>query len=43
MRLKTNWKKKLKKTLIRVERVVIMEIRKWIEQQRKWKSQMLNK
>lgn len=39
-RLKTQWKKKLKKALARVERVVVMDIRKGIEQQRKWKAEM---
>ena len=37
VRLKTNAKKKLNKALIRVEKVVVMEIRKNIDQQRKRK------
>lgn len=43
MRLKTQGKKKLNKALVRVERVVVMEIRKNIEQQRKWKSEMVKR
>lgn len=41
--LKTNWKKKLNKALVRVEKVVIMEIRKSIDQQRKLRNQIQNK
>ncbi len=42
-RLRTNWRKKLNKALSRVERVVIMQIRKHIEQQKKWKAQLWKK
>ncbi len=42
-RLKSNWKKKLNKALNRVEKVVIMQIRKQIEQQKKWKAQVMKK
>lgn len=42
-RLKTNWKKKLNKALIRVEKVVIMDIRKNLEQQKKWKAAVMKK
>lgn len=42
-RLKTNAKKKLNKALARVERVVIMDIRKSIEQQRKWKAEIMKR
>jgi len=41
-RLKTNAKKKLNKALYRVEKVVIMDVRKMLEQQRKWKAKVLN-
>ena len=41
-RLKTNAKKKLKKALIRVEKTVIMDVRKNLEQQRKWKAKVVN-
>lgn len=42
-RLRTNGKKKLTKALVRVEKVVIMETRKNIEQQRKRKAKVVNK
>lgn len=42
-RLKTNWKKKLNKALSRVEKVVIMEIRKMLEQQKKRKAVAMKK
>ncbi len=42
-RLRTNWKKKLNKALARVERVVIMDIRKQVEQQRKWKAKVMKR
>ncbi len=42
-RLRTKGKKKLHKALNRVERSVIMEIRKHIEQQRKWKQKVMKK
>jgi hypothetical protein len=43
MRLKTQGKRKLNKALNRVERVVVMEIRRNIEQQRKWKTKVIKK
>lgn len=43
MRLTTNAKKKIKKALIRVEKVVVMWIRKEIENQRKWKSEVMKR
>lgn len=42
-RLKTNARKKLRKALNRVEKVVIMEIRKQLEQQRKWKAEVVKR
>ena len=42
-RLKTNAKKKLNKALFRVEKVVIMDVRKNLEQQKKWKVKVMNK
>jgi hypothetical protein len=42
MRLKTHAKKKLKKALTRVEKVVIMDVRKMLEQQKKWKAKVVN-
>jgi hypothetical protein len=42
-RLKTNAKKKLNKALTRVEKVVVMEIRRNIEQQRKWKAEVVKR
>ena len=42
-RLKTHTRHKLKKSLKRVEKVVIMETRNQIEQQRKWKIQVQKK
>lgn len=41
-RLKTNAKRKLNKALIRVEKVVIMDVRRMLEQQRKWKAKVMN-
>lgn len=41
-RLKTGGKNKLRKALNRVEKVVIMDVRKGIEQQRKWKAKVVN-
>ena len=35
-------KKKLKKALIRVEKTVIMDVRKNLEQQKKWKAKVVN-
>lgn len=42
-RLKTNAKRKLKKALFRVEKVVIMDVRKNLEQQKKRKAKVMNK
>jgi len=42
-RLKTNAKKKIQKALVRVEKVVIMGVRREIEKQRKWKSEVMRK
>ena len=42
MRLKTNAKRKLNKALRRVEKVVIMDVRKMLEQQKKWKAKVVN-
>lgn len=42
-RLKTKWKKKLNKALTRVEKVVVMDIRKNLEQQKKWKAAVMKK
>jgi len=41
-RLKTNAKRKLKKALIRVEKTVIMDVRKNLDQQKKWKAKVVN-
>jgi hypothetical protein len=41
-RLKTMAKKKLNKALCRVEKVVIMDTRKMLEQQKKWKAKVVN-
>ena len=42
MRLRTNAKRKLKKALRRTEKVVIMDVRKMLEQQKKWKAKVVN-
>ncbi len=42
VRLKTNAKKKLNKALTRVEKVVVMDVRKMLEQQKKWKAKVVN-
>jgi hypothetical protein len=42
MRLRTNAKRKLNKALRRVEKVVIMDVRKMLEQQKKWKAKVVN-
>ncbi|WP_275052393.1 hypothetical protein [Candidatus Vampirococcus lugosii] len=42
-RLRTNGRKKMNKALCRVEKVVIMQIRRQIEQQKKWKAQIMRK
>lgn len=41
-KLGSNAKKKLRKALRRVDVVVIKEIRRMIEQQRKWKAKVVN-
>lgn len=41
-RLRTMAKKKLNKALSRVEKVVIMDTRKMLEQQKKWKAKVVN-
>jgi hypothetical protein len=43
MRLKTNAKKKLNKALTRVEKVVVMDVRNSLEQQKKRKAKVMNK
>ena len=40
--VKTNAKRKLNKALTRVEKVVIMDVRRMLEQQRKWKAKVMN-
>jgi hypothetical protein len=42
-RLKTNAKRKLKKAIRRVEKVVIMDVRNSLEQQKKRKAKVMNK
>ncbi len=42
-RLKTNAKKKINKALRRVEKVVIMDVRNSIEQQKKRKAKVTNR
>ncbi|USN56846.1 MAG: hypothetical protein H6766_07775 [Candidatus Peribacteria bacterium] len=42
-KLKSNGKKKLNKALTRVEKVVILDIRRGIEQQKKWKAKIMNR
>lgn len=42
-KLKTNGKKKLRKALVRVNKVVIMDIRKQLDQQRKWKAEVVKR
>ncbi len=42
-RLKTNAKKKLNKALVRVEKVVVMSIRNQVQQQRKWKAEVVKR
>jgi hypothetical protein len=39
-RLTTKRRKKLKKALVRVERKIVMEVRKMLEQQKKWKARL---
>jgi len=41
-RLKTKARKKMRQALTRVEKVVIMDIRRMLEQQKKWKAKVLN-
>jgi hypothetical protein len=42
VRLKTRAKRKLNKALTRVEKVVIMDVRRALEQQKKWKAKVMN-
>ena len=42
-RLRTNAKRKVNKALVRVEKTVIMDVRKSLEQQRKRKAKVMNK
>jgi hypothetical protein len=42
MRLRTNAKRKLNKALVRVEKTVIMDVRRMLEQQKKWKAKVVN-
>lgn len=42
-RLRTNAKKKINKALVRVEKTVIMDVRKSLEQQKKRKTKVMNK
>ena len=42
VRLKTRAKRKLNKALTRVEKVVIMDVRKSLEQQKKRKAKVMN-
>jgi hypothetical protein len=41
MRLKTGAKRKLSKAANRVEKVVMMQFRKDLEQQRKWRAEIM--
>ncbi|MFA7284413.1 MAG: hypothetical protein WC004_01150 [Candidatus Absconditabacterales bacterium] len=41
MRLKTGAKRKLSKAAHRVEKVVMMQFRKDLEQQRKWRAEIM--
>jgi hypothetical protein len=41
-RLKTKARKKMRQALTRVEKVVIMDIRRMLEQQKKWKAKVLH-
>lgn len=40
-RLKTNGRRKLRMALIRVDKVVVMDVKRSIEQQRKWKAKVM--
>ena len=42
MRLRTNAKRKLNKALVRVEKTVIMDVRKNLDQQKKCKAKVVN-
>lgn len=42
-KLKTNAKKKLNKARTRVEKVVILDIRRGLEQQKKWQAKITNR
>lgn len=41
--MQTNWKKKLRQALARVQKVVIMDIRRQLDQQRKWKAEVVKR
>lgn len=41
-RLKTKARKKMRQALNRVEKVVVMDIRKMLDQQKKWKAKVIN-
>jgi len=41
--MQTNGKKKLRKALRRVDKVVIMDIRRQLDQQRKWKAEVVKR
>lgn len=43
MRLASGAKKKFRKAQIRVEKVVMMKFRRDLEQQRKWKAEVVKK
>jgi len=43
MRLTTGAKKKFRKAQVRVEKVVMMKFRRDLEQQRKWKAEVVKK
>lgn len=42
MRLKTKARKKLRQALGRVQKVVVMDVRNMLEQQKKWKAKVVN-
>ena len=39
-RLRTSARKKLRQAIVRVKKVVVMDIRKQLDQQRKWKAEV---
>ena len=41
--MQTNAKKKLRQALRRVDKVVIMDIRRQLDQQRKWKAEVVKR